>query len=93
MGTVTSIDRRTRSIAVPRALVQQAAEDAVAASDMANAAVSRALQHFYRNNRTALLNELNRIGFELQEHRAAAAVLAGFADVQPPTTPEAVATA
>lgn len=80
-------DRRTTTIAVPRSLVRQAAEDAVAASDMASAAVSRALTHFYRNNRVALLNELNRIGFELQEHRASAAVLAGFADVQPPTTP------
>ena len=82
---------RTDSIAVPRSLVRQAAEDAVAASDMASAAVDRALQHFYQGNRSALLNELNRIGYELQEHRSAAAVLAGFADVQPPTTPTEIA--
>lgn len=82
---------RTDSIAVPRALVRQAAEDAVAASDMASAALSRALQHFYRGERSALVNELNRIGFELQAHRGAAAVLAGFADVEPPTTPTEIA--
>lgn len=79
---------RTDRIAVPRALVRQAAEDAVAASDMASAAVGRALQFFYLNNRASLLNELNRIGFELQEHRHSAALLAGFADVEPPTSPE-----
>lgn len=84
---------RTDKIAVPRSLVRQAAEDAVAASDMASAALGRALQHFYQGNRSALLNELGRIGFELQEHRAAAAVLAGFADVQPPSTPRPTAVA
>lgn len=84
---------RTDSIAVPRSLVRQAAEDAVAASDMACAAVSRALQHFYQGNRAALLNELGRIGFELQEHRCSAAILAGLADVQPPQTPIEVAAA
>lgn len=84
---------RTDRIAVPRSLVRQAAEDAVAASDMASAAVNRALQHFYQGNRPALLNELGRIGFELQAHRASAAVLAGFADVQPPTTPTRLAAA
>jgi hypothetical protein len=83
----------TDKIAVPRSLVRQAAEDAVAASDMATAAVGRALQYFYQGNRSALLNELGRIGFELQEHRSAAAVLAGFADVQPPNTPLAATAA
>ena len=82
---------KTESISIPRSLVRQAAEDAVAASDMATAAVGRALQHFYRDDRSSLLNELNRIGFELQEHRSAAAVLAGFADAQPPTTPSDIA--
>ena len=81
---------RTDTIAVPRAAVRQAAEDAVAASDMAAAAVSRALQHFYADNRPALLNELSRIGFELEAHRGAAAVLAGLADSQPPTHPVAL---
>ena len=75
-------DRRSQVVHVTRSTLREA-ENALAASDMANAALDRALGHAFGGNRAALVNELNRIGFELQGRREALAALSRFAEWAP----------
>ena len=84
-GKVISLadhDRRSQVVHVTRSSLREA-ENALAASDMADAAVERALGHAFSGNRAALVNELNRIGFELQGRRKALATLSRFAEYAP----------
>lgn len=76
-------DARSQVVHVTRAALSAASENALAASDMASAAIDRALGHAWSGNRAALVNELGRIGFELQGRREALAQLTRFAEYAP----------
>lgn len=72
MMTAPSIpDRRTRSIVLPLAHLRQAAEDAIGAGDMATEAADRAAALVWTGNKVALINQLNRVAFELAARREA----------------------
>lgn len=68
---------------VTRAALSAAAENALAASDMAEAAIARAEGHAFGGNRAALVNELNRVGFELAHRREALTRLTRMAETAP----------
>lgn len=77
---VIYLDGRSASIHVPRASLSAAAEDALAASRMAQEAIERAERHIWSGHRAGVLHELGRIGFELQARLEALSSLTTLAE-------------
>ena len=60
-------DHRTEQVAVPRAALSAAAENAVGASRSAADALERALGHIFASNRAGAVHEIERARFELDQ--------------------------
>lgn len=86
-------DRRSEQVAVSRAALSAASENALASNRSAQEAVDRALSHVWANQRAAAVHELSRIGFELQGRLEALANLTRMAEAAPALTecPDGVA--
>ena len=77
---VIYMDRRSAGIHVARSTLAAAAEDALAASRMAQSAIERAERHAWSGHRAGVIHELGRIGFELQARLEALSTLTELAE-------------
>lgn len=90
LAPIIPIDRRSQQIVVSRSALSAAAENALAASRLAEEAIQRAIGHLFADNRAAAVNELNRIGFELQGRAEALEHLTALAEKAPTYCPDEI---
>ena len=83
LARIIPFDRRSEQVAVSRAALSAASENAAAASQSVQDAVDRALGHVWAGNRAGVVRELERIGFETAERLPQLLILTKLSEEAP----------